>query len=318
MKIVAIGHGLPGAMLRRAPSDEHSPGPGEVAVDVRAAAVNPKDVKLYATEDYARMRERDTEFPLALGLEAAGMVTAVGPSATGPLGPIREGDEAIAYRITGAYASRIVVPSSSVIPKPARLSWAQAGSVMLTGTTAFHCVAATLVRPGETIMVHGAAGAVGRMVTQLATIAGAHVVGTVSEKDAALLRDWGATPVVRGPNLAARVRTAAPDGIAAAIDTVGSDEAIDASLALVADRRRIATIVNLTRARRDGFQALGGESGDEEATRIRDNARYIIAALAQSGALDVHVDRCFPIADAADAHELARKGGAGRLVLVSA
>lgn len=304
-------------MLRQVPSDQHPPGPGEVAADVRAAAVNPKDIKLYATEDYARMRDRGTKFPLALGLEAAGVVTAVGPGATGPLGPIREGDEVIAYRITGAYSSRIVVPSSSIIPKPARLSWAQAGSVMLTGTTAFHCLTATVVRPGETILVHGAAGAVGRMATQLAMIFGAHVVGTVSEKDAALLRGWGATPVIRGPGLAERIRNAAPDGIAAAIDTVGTDEATDASLALVSDRHRIATIVNLTRARQDGFQALGSETGDGDATSIRDNARYVIAALAQSGALDVHVDQCFPMSGASHAHELARKRGAGRLVLTS-
>ena len=99
MKIVAVGHGAPTAMLREAPSDDRSPKAGEVAIEVRAAAVNPKDVKLYADEDYARMRDRRTEFPLALGLEAAGVVTAVGPGAIGPLGPIRQGDEVIAYRI---------------------------------------------------------------------------------------------------------------------------------------------------------------------------------------------------------------------------
>ena len=317
MKIVAAGHGPPIDMLRAVPADDRAPAAGEVAVEVRAAAVNPKDIKLYADEDYARMRDRRTPFPLALGVEAAGVVTAVGPGASGPLGPTRAGDEVIAYRIEGAYASRIVVPASSIVPKPARLSWAQAGSMMLPGTTAFHCLAATAVRPGETVLVHGAAGAVGRFATQLATIAGAKVVGTVSEKDVDLLRGWGATPVVRGAGLAERVRSAAPGGIATAVDTVGTDEVIDASLALVADRRRIATIVNLARARRDGFQALGGESGHDEAIRIRDNARYVIAALAQGGGLDVHVDRCFPLSDASAAHELARQGGAGRLVLLA-
>ena len=316
MKIVAVGHGSPSAMLREAPSDDRSPKAGEVAIEVRAAAVNPKDIKLYADEDYARMRDRRTEFPLALGLEAAGVVAAVAPGAVGPLGPIREGDEVIAYRIEGAYASRIVVPSSSIIPKPARLTWAQAGSMMLPGTTAFHCLAATAVRPGDTVLVHGAAGAVGRLLTQLAIIAGAKVVGTVSEKHAGLLRGWGATPVVRGANLVERARTAAPGAMVAAIDTVGADQAIDASLALVADRQRIATIVNMARAQQDGFQALGGESGNDEAIRIRDNARYLIVALAQSGVLDVHVDRCFPLADASAAHELVQKGGAGRVVLM--
>ncbi len=316
MKIVATGYGNPTDMLREVRSDERSPGTGEVAVSVRAAAINPKDIKLYADEDYAHARDRRTEFPLALGLEAAGVVTEVGPDAMGPLGPIKEGDAVVAYRIAGAYASRIVVPSTAIIPKPGRLSWAQAGSMMLPGTTAFHCLAATAVRAGDTVLVHGAGGAVGRLATQLAMIAGASVVGIVAEKDAASLSARGATPVIRGENLAERVRAAAPGEIVAAIDTVGTDEAIDASLALVTDRRRIATIVNLARARQEGFQALGGETGHDEAIGIRDNARYVIAALAQCGALDIHVDRCFPLADASRAHALSRKGGAGRLVLI--
>ena len=316
MKIVATGYGSPSAMLRVRRSEERPPGAGEVAIEVRAAAVNPKDLKLYVSEDYASMRDRPSAFPLDLGLEAAGVVTAVRAGASGPLGPLREGDEVIAYRITGAYASRIVVPSASVVPKPVRLDWAQAGSLMLAATTAFHGLAATVVRPGETVLVHGAAGAVGRFATQLARIAGANVVGTVSEKDADLLRGWGATPVVRGADLVERVRSAAPGGIAAVVDTVGTDAIIDATLALVADRSRIATIVNLARARKDGFRALGGEDGDE-AIRIRDNARYHVAALAQAGALDIHVDRRLPLSAAAEAHELVRRGGAGRIVLIS-
>jgi NADPH2:quinone reductase len=311
MKIVAVGHGSPVTMLREVPSDDRLPGAGEVAIDVRAAAVNPKD------EDYARMRDRPTEFPLSLGVEAAGVVTAVGSSAVGPLGPIREGDEVIAYRIQGAYASRIVVPSSSIIPKPTRLSWAQAGSLMLPSTTAFHCLSAIAIRPGDTVLVHGAAGAVGRFAVQLAILGGAKVVGTVSEKDVDILLGWGATPVGRGAGLVERVRSVAQGEIAAVVDTVGTDEVIDASLSLVGERWRIATIVNLARARQDGFQALGGESGNDEAIKVRDNARYVVAALAQSGTLEVNVDRCFPLSGASEAHEMARKGGAGRLVLTN-
>ena len=315
MKIVATGYGSPPAMLLETRSDDQPPAMGELAIDVRAAGINPKDVKLYATEHYARARGRETDFPLDLGLEAAGVVTAVGPQAIGPLGPIQVGDEVIAYRIEGAYASTIVVPSLSVVPKPARLSWAQAGSVMLAGTTAFHCLAAVLTRPGDTILVHAAAGNVGRFVTQLARIAGAKVIGTASEKDFAGLRGYGAMPVAYGAGLEDRVRAVAPSGVDAAIDIAGTDEAIDASLVLVADRHRIVTVVNPTRARQDGFQALGGESGNEDGIRIRDNARYVVAALAQSGALEVRVDRCFALSAASEAHELMLQGGAGRLVL---
>jgi NADPH2:quinone reductase len=315
MKIVAIGYGSPNTMLREARADDRSPSTGEVAIDVRAAGVNPKDAQLYATTNFARDRDRDTDFPLDLGLEAAGVVTAVGPQAAGPLGPIKVGDEVIAYRIVGAYASRIVVPSSAVILKPARLSWAQAASIMLPGTTAYHCLAAVLTRPGDTILVHAAAGSVGRFVVQLAGIAGANVIGTASEKDFEVVRGYAAIPVVYGAGLEDRIRAVAPSGVEAAIDIAGTDEAIDASLALVAERRRIATIVNVTRARQDGFQALGGESGNDEGIRIRDNARYVLAALAQSDTLEVRIDRCFPLSAASEAHKLVLEGGAGRLVL---
>ena len=100
------------------------------------------------------------------------------------------------------------------------------------------------------------------------------------------------------------------------VDTVGTDEVVDATLALVADRSSIATIVNLARAREDGFLALGEEDGDDEAIRLRDNARYHGAALAQAGALDVHVGRCFSLSAAAEAHESVQRGGAGRTVLI--
>ncbi|TPG16748.1 NADP-dependent oxidoreductase [Sphingomonas koreensis] len=316
MKIVAEGHGSPAAMLRTVPSEDRSPAIGEVAIDVRAVGVNPKDIKLYATNDYARARDRPTAFPLDLGLEASGVVSAIGRDANGPLGPIQVGDEVIAYRIEGAYATRIVVPASSIVPKPARLSWAEAASIMLPATTAAHCLAAVLTRPGDTVLVHAAAGAVGSFVTQLAIIAGATVVGTASAKDFDRLRGYGAIPVPYGVGLEKHVRRAAPR-IDAAIDTAGTDEAADTSLALVADRHRIATIVNLQRARQDGFQALGGEVGHAEGIKVRENARYVVAALAQTGALRVQVDRCLPLLEAAAAHDLMLRGGAGRIVLVS-
>ena len=315
MKIVAIGYGAPADMLRETPADDRQPSTGEVAIDVRAAGINPKDVKLYATDNYARARDRDTDFPLKLGLEAAGVVSALGADATGPLGPIHVGDEVIAYRIAGAYASRLVVPSSSVVPKPTRLNWAQASSLMLGGTTAFHCLAAIVARPGETVLVHAAGGSVGRFVMQLAKIANVTVIGTASEKDFGALVRYGAIPVVYGPGLEDRVRAVAPAGVDAAIDLVGTDDAIDASIGLVAERRRIATIVNPSRAKRDGFQALGGETGHDDGVRIRDNARYVVAALAQAGVLEVRVDRCFPLSEAREAHDLMLKGKAGRLVL---
>ncbi len=317
MKIVAIGFGIPNKVLRQVASDHREPGHGEVAINVRAAGVNPKDAKLYANPDYSRARGAPG-FPLDLGLEASGVVTAIGPDAIGPAGPIEIGDEVIAYRVAGAYADRIVVTASNIVPKPPRLTWEQAGSIMLVATTASHALAAVRARPGQTILLHGAAGSVGRCVTQLAALAGIRIIGTASEGNAEQLRGCGAVPVRYGHGLEQRVRDAAPDGVDAAIDLVGTNEAIDVSVALVPDLSRIATIVNAARARRDGFLALGGEAGqDPNGLMIRDNARLVVGALAQAGVLDLPVQHRFALSQAAEAHDLLLKGGAGRIVLIA-
>lgn len=320
MKIVATGFGGPD-VLRRAPDDERPPGEGEVAIAVRAAGVNHRDYAVYSDPDYSkRGGQPQPSFPLELGVEAAGVVTAVGAGASGPAGPVEVGDEVIAYRIANGYAERIVTGAANVIPKPPRLSWAQAGSMMLVATTAAHTLAAVRARRGQTVLVHAAAGGVGRFAVQLAALQGITVIGTAGERNFDALRGLGAVPVQYGDGLLDRVRAVARDGVNAAIDLIGTDEAVDTSLEVVNDRSRIATIVAFDRARETGrLQALGGSPGqDEDGLRIRDYARLAVTALAQAGALDVEAARGFPIARAAEAHGLYADGGAsGRMVLLT-
>src|SRR5215831_6640807 len=135
------------------------PGPGEARIEVRATGVNPVDVKAYSGvfgADPARL-------PIRLGAEAAGVVTAVGPGAEGPAGPVSAGDDVIAYRAPGAYATELVVVAGAVVPKPANLDWAQAAGLMVTGVTAWHLLAATSVAAGDTVLVHAGSGGVGVM-----------------------------------------------------------------------------------------------------------------------------------------------------------
>ena len=106
MEIVSTGFGGPDRLAARQTRNA-APQKGEVAVRIMAAAVNPFDRKLYADPDYTRSHgEAAPQFPLRLGVEAAGVVTAVGAAANGPAGPILVGDHVIAYRIHGAYADR--------------------------------------------------------------------------------------------------------------------------------------------------------------------------------------------------------------------
>jgi len=254
---------------------------------------------------------------MRLGFEAAGVVSAVGDDAVGPAGPILPGDEVIAFRIDGAYASQVVVAASTVVPKPSTLSFEEASGLMLTGVTAVHTLKSTGVGSGDTVVVHGASGGVGLMVVQLAVNLGARVIGTASEGSHAYLRELGAEPVTYGDGLVERIRSLAGNGVDAAIDTVGSDEAIDASVALVADRARIATIAAFQRGSELGIKLLGGGPGSDPGTEIRATARLELVGQAEAGKLRVQVAATYPLGEAAAAHRKLSEGHThGKIVLI--
>lgn len=289
------------------------PGPGQVRVAVRAAGVNPFDHKVYSGAfgtDPARL-------PLRLGTEAAGVVTAVGADASGPAGPIAVGDEVIVYRASGAYASELVVPAASVVPKPAGLSWEEAGGLLAAGVTAVHALEAVGLGKGETVLLHGAAGGVGLVAVQVAVARGATALATASEAKHELLRDLGAIPITYGPGLADRLRAAAPDGVDAAADLVGTDEAVDVSVDLVPDRSRIATIAGFERGARAGIKLLGGAPGADPGDEVRAAARLELVAAAEAGRLRILVAGSHPLHEAPAAHrEIMAGHTTGKIVLV--
>jgi NADPH:quinone reductase len=310
--VIATAFGGP-EVLSVADQPTPEPGPGEARIAVRAAGVNPVDWKAYS----GAFGTDPAQLPIRPGAEAAGLVTAVGPGAAGPAGPVAPGDEVIAFRAPGAYAAELVVPGRALVPKPAVLDWAQAAGLMLTGVTAWHALAATNVQQGDTVLIHGAAGGVGVMAVQLAVGRGATVVGTASPAHHDFLGGLGAVPVAYGAGLAERVRAVAPDGIGAALDLVGTDEAVDVSLELVADRGRIATIAAFARGQQAGLKVLGGAPGADPGTEIRDAARLELVRLAQDGALRVIVTKTFPLPDAAAAHREIMNGHTnGKIALI--
>jgi len=310
--VVATAYGGP-EVLAVADEPAASPGPGEARIKVRASGVNPVDYKTYS----GSFGSDPGRLPLRLGLEAAGEVIAVGPDAVGPAGPLAVGDEVIAYRVTGGYAAELVVPAQALVPKPPDLGWAEASGLMLAGATAWHALVATKVGAGDTVLMHGAAGGVGLMAIQLATARGATVVATASPARHELLREFGAIPVAYGDGLTDRVRAAAPRGVTAALDLVGTDEAVDVSIALVADRQRIATIAAVRRGLELGMTVLGGAPGADPGTDVRQAARMELAALAGQGRLRVLVTQSFPLENAADAHRLSMGGHvSGKIALI--
>jgi NADPH:quinone reductase-like Zn-dependent oxidoreductase len=309
--VVATALGGP-EVLSIVDQDVGMPGPGEVRIAVRAAGINPVDWKRYsgAMGSAAAM-------PMRLGFEAAGVVVEAGADAAGPAGRVSVGDEVIAFRIDGGYADELVVAASAVLPKPEAMSWEAAGGLMLAGATAVHALTATAVSAGETVLVHAAAGGVGLMAVQVALARGAHVIGTASERNHAYLRELGVQPTTYGDGLADRVRALARGGVDAAVDCVGTDEAVDVSLELVADCDRIASIAAFARGAAAGIKLLGGGPGADPGTDVRNAARLQLTELAEQGRLEV-LTRSFELDQVADAHREGQAGHVtGKLVLVT-
>jgi NADPH:quinone reductase-like Zn-dependent oxidoreductase len=143
------------------------------------------------------------------------------------------------------------------------------------------------------------------------------VIATASEPNHGLLRELGAEPVAYGDGLLDRVRELAPQGVDVALDLVGSDEALDVSLALVADRERIATIANFRRGPAEGVKLLGGGPGADAGADLRAAARPELARLAGEGALRVVMAATYPFDDVAQAHRAIAGGHTtGKIALI--
>jgi NADPH:quinone reductase-like Zn-dependent oxidoreductase len=289
------------------------PGEGQVVVAVKAAALNPFDIKM----THGAAGTDPAKLPLRLGSEAAGVVVAVGPDAVGLQGePLAVGDEVYGTRLSGAQASELTVKAQNLLRKPARASFAEAAGLLSAGTTAVHALEAVRVAPGDTVLVHGVSGGVGRLVAQLAILRGARVIGTASPRRHDDLLALGVEPVAYGDGLAARVDAVAPGGIDAAIDTVGTDEALEVSLQLLSDPARLVTLVNFAAALAAGAQAIGGGPGADPGREIRAAARLTLNDLLADGSLDVEVTRTFPLAEATAAYAFLDEGHAGGKVIL--
>jgi NADPH:quinone reductase len=305
---IAERFGAPQDVLTLTDHDVPAPGPGEVTIAVAAAGMNPADYKRFAAGDPAAL-------PYAPGFEVAGTLTAIGPDTGIGSGPAAVGDEVLAFRISGGYSSAVTVPAKDVFLKPATVPFPEAANLLLAGATAADMLEVAKVTTDDTVLLHGASGAVGVAVLQLARRRGARVIGTTSDARRDVVARFGGEPVAYGDGLEARVRELAPGGVTVALDAVGTDEASDVSLTLVADRGRIVTVANMARAQEAGFHALGGMNPASAA--FRDAIRPELIALAATGDLVVPIARTFPLEEAPAALELLRSGHpGGKLALI--
>jgi NADPH2:quinone reductase len=164
-----------------------TPKAGEAIVKVDAAGLNYIDV-------YFRSGQYKAEYPLTLGLEAGGTVTAVGPGVS----EVKVGDKVAYTGVAGAYAEYAAVPAARLVVLPAGVSTRQGAAAMLQGMTAHYLATSTYpLKKGDTCLVHAAAGGVGLLLCQMAKMRGARVIGTVStDEKAKLAREAGADETI--------------------------------------------------------------------------------------------------------------------------
>jgi NADPH:quinone reductase len=315
-------HGGP-EVLRLADVELREPGPGEVRIRNKAVAVNYRDVLI------RRGVHAVKSLPSPIGLESAGLIDAVGPGVDG----FAVGDRvAYAGMPEGACAEWRIVPAARVIPLPAAIDERTAASMMIRGMTARSLLLETYpVKPGDTILVHAAAGGVGLIMCQWAKHLGATVIGTVgSEEKAAVARAHGCDhPIVyTREDFAARVRElTGGEGVPVVYDSVGK-ATFEGSLACL---------------RRRGVMASFGESsGDPDPVPPRrlgalgsiylthpsvsnytaTRAELLAAAndlfaMVSSGRIKIAISRTYPLEDAAQAHaDLEARRTTGSIVLV--
>ncbi|MFF3906581.1 NADP-dependent oxidoreductase [Streptomyces sp. NPDC001848] len=284
-------------------AERPSPGPGQLLVAVRAAGVNPVDFKLRS----GLRRPGDTgtpEFPVVFGSEAAGIVEEIGDGVTG----FAVGDAVFGNTVTGGYAEYALLPAAVTAHVPGGLSLTDAAVLPVAAATAYDGLRQLGLPAGATLLVTGAGGGVGVAAVQLARGFGLRVIGTASEGKKDFVEQLGAVHVPAGPDLAARVRAAAPDGVDGVYDLVGG-QVLEEAATLLADRSKLIT----AGAPPADVERLGGARVQRARTAavLDEVARLVVA-----GDLDPHVTRTFPLEQAEQALRLVEDGHArGKVVI---
>lgn len=220
-------------VLRYEDVPEPAPKAGEALVKIDAAGLNYIDV-------YFRTGLYKADLPATLGMEGGGTVRTVGPGVT----DVKVGDKVAYTGVRGSYAEHAAVPVDRLVPLPQGVSTKQGAAAMLQGMTAHYLACSTYpLKPGDTCLVHAAAGGVGLLLCQIAKMRGARVIGTVSTEDKAkLAREAGADEVILyiKQDFEAEVkRLTGGKGVQAVYDSVGKDT-FDKSLGCLALRGTIA------------------------------------------------------------------------------
>jgi len=283
--------------------DRPTPGPGKVLVRVKAAGVNPGEASIRKGVFADRW---PSTFPSGQGSDLAGIVEEVGPGVSN----VAVGDEVIGFtNERSSQAEFVLVESGNLVPRPAKVSWEQAGALFVAGTTAYAAVRSVALSAGDTVVVSGAAGGVGSIAVQLARNAGAKVIGLAGDANHKWLADHGVIPVAYGDGVEDRIRAASGGKIDAFIDTFGGGY-VELALKLGVVPDRIDTIIDFSAAAKYGVKTEGNHAG---ATR---EVLAQLAGLLAGGRLEIPIAKVYPLAEVREAYrELEQRHTRGKIVL---
>jgi NADPH:quinone reductase-like Zn-dependent oxidoreductase len=281
-----------------------APGEEELLIRVCAAGVNPADWKVRSGMAYA------LPLPLVLGWDVSGVVEAVGASVT----DFGVGDEVWTMlpfpEGSGAYAEFVTCPASAVALKPHTLDHVQAAAVPLVALTAWQALFdAAGLSPGQTVLIHAAAGGVGHIAVQLAKWRGAFVIGTASQRNQEFLRSLGVDLAI---DYAETGFETVAENIDVVLDAVGGETWERSWLTLKRDGMLVSLLVRPTpddlavRAAR-GTHILAHSSGAQLTE---------LAHLVDAGFVRPVVDTVLPLDEVRAAHRLSEQGHTrGKIVL---
>jgi len=283
--------------------DRPIPGPGKVLVRVKAAGINPGEASIRKGLFADRW---PSTFPSGQGSDLAGIVEQLGPGVAN----VAVGDEVIGFtNDRSSQAEFVLVDSGNLVPRPANVSWEQAGALFVAGTTAYAAVRSVALSASDTVVVSGAAGGVGSIAVQLARNAGAKVIGLSGDANHKWLTDHGVIPVTYGDGVEDRIRAASGGKVDAFIDTFGGGY-VELALRLGVAKNRIDTIIDFAAAAKYGVKTEGSH---EAATA---DVLAQLAGLLAGGRLEIPIAKVYPLADVRAAYrELEQRHTRGKIVL---
>jgi NADPH2:quinone reductase len=288
---------------------------------VEAAGVN-------FIEVYQRTGRYKVALPFTPGSEAGGKVVAVGDGVSG----VKAGDTVVSQNFAGSYGDYALAPAERLVPLPPGISARAGAAVMLQGMTAHYLACSTFpLAPGDTCLVHAAAGGVGLLLCQMAHRRGARVIGTVStEEKAVLARDSGADEVIlytQQDFVRETKRLTGGAGVQVVYDSVGQTT-FAGSLECLARRGMLVLYGQSSGPVEPVDPQILSQKGSLFLTRptlghyvtttaeLRERASTVLGWVAD-GSLKVRIGREFPLAAAAEAHtELEARRTTGKVLLI--